>query len=97
MPLSARIPSVASGIRRMEVIGSAARGDAGPDSDIDIIVTYEPGTACGLFDFMALKSDLEAALGRKVDLLTRKSVENSPNKYFRRFALEKTELLYESA
>jgi predicted nucleotidyltransferase len=45
--------------------------------------------------FVALQHDLAALFGRPVDLLTRHSVERSPNKYFRRFALEKTEPIYE--
>jgi hypothetical protein len=44
---------------------------------------------------VALQQDLAALFGRPVDLLTRSAVERSPNKYFRRFALRRTEPLYE--
>jgi len=84
------------GIERLEIIGSFARGDAGPESDIDVLVTFKPDVHIGL-EFVRLKEELEALFGREVDLLTRASVENSPNKYFRRFALRRTEALYESA
>jgi len=84
------------GIERLEIIGSFAKGDAGPGSDVDILVTFGPETRIGL-EFVRLKEELEALFGRKVDLLTRASVENSPNKYFRRFALRRTEAIYESA
>ena len=84
------------GIERLELIGSFARGDAGPESDVDVLVTFRPGVRIGL-EFVRLKEELEALLGRKVDLLTRAAVEGSPNKYFRRFALRRTEAIYESA
>ena len=83
-------------VARLEVFGSFAEGDAEPDSDIDLLVTFDPGARIGL-EFVALQHELEAVLGRSVDLLTRASVENSPNKYFRRFAIRRTQLLYEHA
>ena len=83
------------GVERLELIGSFARGDAGPGSDVDILVTFKAETSIGL-EFVKLKEELEALFGRKVDLLTRTSVENSPNKYFRRFALRRTKPIYES-
>lgn len=81
-------------VARLEVFGSFARGDAGPDSDVDILVSFEAGAEIGL-EFVELRDELAALLGRSVDLLTRASVERSPNKYFRRFALREIRLLYE--
>jgi predicted nucleotidyltransferase len=52
------------------VFGSFARGDAGPKSDLDLLVTYKPGTT--LFDMMSLQDELERVLGRKVDLVSQK-------------------------
>jgi len=83
-------------VARLEVFGSFARGDSHPESDLDILVSFEEGARVGL-EFISLKQDLEHMFGRPVDLLTRSSVERSPNKYFRRYALEHTERLYESA
>ena len=84
------------GVARLEAFGSFPRGDAGAGSDVDIMVTFRPGAAPGLA-FVALQQELEDLLGRPVDLLTRASVERSPNKYFRRFALRRTEPIYERA
>ncbi len=84
------------GVVRLEVFGSFVSGQATSGSDLDVLVTFEPGSAEGL-GFVAFQRELEAAVGRAVDLLTRASVENSPNKYFRRFALRHTEPLYEHA
>jgi len=83
------------GVTRLEAFGSFATGEASPDSDLDLLVTFHPDAHVGL-EFVALQQELEQVLGRPVDLLTRASVERSPNKYFRRFALRHTEPLYES-
>lgn len=81
-------------VQRLEAFGSFSRGDAAPDSDLDLLVTYRPDQKVGL-EFVALQRELESLFGRPVDLLTRASVERSPNKYFRRFALRTTEPIYE--
>lgn len=81
-------------VAKLEVFGSFARGDAEPGSDLDILVTFLPGAEIGL-ELVALHDELAALFGRGVDLLTRDSVERSPNKYFRRFALRQTEPVYE--
>ena len=84
------------GVARLEVFGSLARGEDRAGSDLDVLVTFEPGAAGGLA-FVGLRRELEALFDRPVDLLTRSAVERSPNKYFRRFALQRTEPLYERA
>lgn len=83
------------GVARLETFGSFATGDASSDSDVDFLVTFLPDTAIGL-EFVSLQQELEEIVGRRIDLLTRQSVEQSPNKYFRRFALRRTETLYGS-
>ena len=83
-------------VARLEVMGSYARGDQGAESDLDLLVTFKPDAHIGL-EFVSLQQELEALTGRRVDLLTRASVDRSPNKYFRHYALLKTESLYESA
>lgn len=56
------------GAKSVRVFGSIARGEAGPDSDIDLVVEYEPGTS--LMDHGELIMDLEAALGCRVDAVS---------------------------
>jgi len=84
------------GVARLEVFGSYARGDATPDSDVDVLVTYLPGTKVGLA-FFTLQQSLASLFGRPIDLLSRSSVEQSPNKYFRYFSLRDTEQFYDCA
>ncbi len=81
------------GVLRLDVFGSFVRGDATEGSDLDVLVTFEPDAEFGL-EIVELQQELESLLGRSVDVLTRVSVEQSPNKYFRRYALRETELLY---
>ena len=57
------------GIRRLALFGSVLRGDARPDSDVDVLVEFEPGRAPGL-RFIAIEDELSHLLGRKVDLKT---------------------------
>ncbi len=84
------------GVARLEVFGSFVRGDAEVDSDLDIMVTFNPDAKTGL-EFVALQQEMEDLFSRSVDLLTRSSVERSPNKYFRRLVLRSTEPIYERA
>jgi len=56
------------GARNVRVFGSAARGEAGPASDVDLLVEMEPGRS--LLDFVGLWQELEDLLGLKVDLLS---------------------------
>lgn len=67
----------AHGARQVRVFGSIARGDARPDSDVDLLVDLEPGRS--LLDLVAIKQDIEDLLDREVDVVTERAV--SP--YFR--------------
>jgi predicted nucleotidyltransferase len=59
------------GVLEAAVFGSFARGnDIRPQSDLDLLVTYKPGTT--LFDVATLQDELQQALGRKVDLISQK-------------------------
>ncbi|MFN8010385.1 MAG: nucleotidyltransferase family protein [Holophagaceae bacterium] len=60
------------GIARLRLFGSVARDEAGPGSDVDLLVEFQ-GPA-SLDGFMGLKADLEALLGAPVDLATPRSL-----------------------
>ncbi len=60
-------------VRRAAIFGSVARGSAGVRSDVDFLIEYE-GRSKTLFDLVDLKTALEAALRRKVDVLTYQSI-----------------------
>jgi predicted nucleotidyltransferase len=56
-------------IHRLSLFGSVLRNDFGPDSDIDVLVEFEPGHVPG-FGIVDMESELSRVLGRKVDLRT---------------------------
>jgi hypothetical protein len=61
------------GARNIRVFGSVARGEAGPESDLDLLVEMEPGRS--LLDHIALIHDLEEVLGCRVDMVTEKALK----------------------
>ena len=84
----------ANGIARLDLFGSVLRADFGPESDIDLLVEFEPDRKIGLFDFARIEQEFSEIFGRKVDLVERLGVERSRN-YIRRAAiLESSETIY---
>ncbi|MDR3556344.1 MAG: nucleotidyltransferase family protein [Syntrophobacteraceae bacterium] len=63
------------GASNVRVFGSVARGEAGPESDVDLLVELEPGTS--LLEHIALLQDLEDILSRKVDVVNEKALHHS--------------------
>ena len=64
------------GVRRLDIFGSAATDGFDEQSDVDVLVLFEPGDG-GLFDrYFDLKEGLESILNRNVDLVTEASVKN---------------------
>lgn len=77
-------------IRRLSLFGSVLREDFGPDSDVDVLVEFEPEARVGFFALVRMEIELSELLGRKVDL-------NTPgflSKYFRDQVLEEAEVQY---
>ncbi|MFH1744049.1 MAG: nucleotidyltransferase family protein [bacterium] len=63
-------------IRELSIFGSALRDDFGPESDLDFLVSFEPGTGFDLFDLVDMKNELEARYGRPVDLVEKEALRN---------------------
>ena len=79
-------------IRRLALFGSVLREDFRPESDVDVLVEFEPGTRVGL-RFFDMEMELSEILGRKVDL-------NTPgflSKYFRDRVLAEAEVQFDAA
>ena len=83
-----------NGIKQLAVFGSALRDDFGPESDMDLLVEFEPGRIPGLMGLAGMEIELSELIGRDVDLLTRGEVESSRNYIRRRSILESTEVVY---
>src|SRR5713226_8206077 len=80
-------------VARLEVFGSLARGEPHLSSDIDLLVTFQPEVHLG-WDFFELHKEIEVILGCKVDLLTRRSVEQDDNAIRRCSILQNTREIY---
>lgn len=83
-------------IRRMALFGSVLRDDFTPESDVDVLVDFEPDRTPGL-EFITVQDELSEILGRQVDLYTFKGVENSRNWLLREEILNSAEVQYEQA
>ena len=80
-------------IRRLSLFGSVLRGTDRPDSDIDLLVEFLPGSVPGLLGLAAIEEDLSKLLGRPVDLRTPQDL--SP--HFRAEVTRLAELQYDAA
>ena len=76
-------------IRRLAFSGSVLRRDFGPESDVDVLVEFEPGHIPGLA-FFGMQDELSQILGRKVDLNTPQFL----SRYFRNAVQKEAEDLY---
>lgn len=81
-------------ITELALFGSVLRDDFGPDSDIDILVTFAPKARRTLFDLVDIRDELESIFGRKVDVFSRGGVESSRNPIRRKAVLESAEVIY---
>ena len=59
----------AAGIKRMSLFGSVARGDSGPDSDVDLVVELDRAARIGLIRLIGLEEEIGELVGHKVELL----------------------------
>ena len=79
-------------ILRLSLFGSAVSGQLRPDSDIDLLVEFEPDRTPGLFSIVKMEMELSEALGRKVDMRTAEDL----SQYFRDEVVENAKLQYQA-
>ena len=101
--MSARIPvdrdNLAASCRRWKItnlsfFGSVLRDDFGPDSDVDVLVSFAPDAHWSLFDMVHMREEIEEILGRQVDLVSRRAIEASRNYIRRKAILSSAEVVY---
>jgi predicted nucleotidyltransferase len=91
--------AIAEFCRRWQVVefalfGSVLREDFRPDSDIDVLVAFDAKTQWGFAQLADMRQELEGLLGRNVDLVEKRSVEQSENYIRRKHILTHVELVY---
>nr|WP_242028537.1 HepT-like ribonuclease domain-containing protein [Pseudanabaena sp. FACHB-2040] len=81
-------------VQQLALFGSVLREDFRPDSDLDVLVTFSSQAHPTLVTLAAMAEELEALVHRRIDLVDRASVENSPNWIRRQAILETATVLY---
>jgi len=77
-------------VRELALFGSAVREDFRPDSDIDLLIEFEPETKVGFMTLARLQRELSIVLGRRVDLVPKGGLKP----IIRRSVLDSAEVLY---
>ncbi len=83
-------------INEFALFGSVLRVDFGPDSDLDILVTFAPEADWSLFDHLRMEEELSHLLNREIDLFSRRAVEHSHNNLRRQEILNTAQVIYVS-
>jgi len=78
-------------IKEMAIFGSALREDFGPESDLDLLVTFSEEARWTLFDWAEMIEELKKMTGRDIDLVDRESIRNP---FRRRSILARMEAIY---
>lgn len=73
-------------IKELALFGSVLRSDVRPDSDVDVLVDFEPNAGHSLFDFVRMQEELGHLFGRKIDLVEKSGLHNP----FRRYEILRT-------
>lgn len=81
-------------IKEFALFGSVLREDFRPDSDVDVLVSFEGDTHWSLFKMIDMQDELKEILRREVDLVERRAVERSENYIRRRHILQSLEPVY---
>ncbi|MEZ5802559.1 MAG: nucleotidyltransferase family protein [Rhizobiaceae bacterium] len=66
---SAEISLRAKGVQHAGIFGSTARGDARTDSDVDVLIDFDPDAPITIYDYVSVKNDIEDLFGVKVDVV----------------------------
>ena len=81
-------------ITEFALFGSALKDDFSPESDIDVLVTFDKDAHWTLFDMVDMREELRNIFGRDVDLVSRRGIESSQNYLRRKAILSSTKVIY---
>lgn len=80
-------------ITEIALFGSVLRDDFGPESDVDVLVTFADGARWSVFDHFAMERELSAIVGRRTEIVSRRALDEGGNWIIRRGILESAEIL----
>ncbi len=81
-------------IVELSLFGSVLRDDFGPGSDVDVLVVFENDARVSSFDLIDARNELAEIFGRRVDMLTRRAVEQNHNPWLRHEILSTARQVY---
>ena len=81
-------------VAELALFGSVVRDNFGPDSDVDVLISFDPSARRTLFDMVRMQDELSRIFGRKVDLATRAAVEGSRNHIRKKAILESSQVIH---
>jgi predicted nucleotidyltransferase len=81
-------------IVELAVFGSVLRDDFGPNSDIDLLVTFSPEADWGLLDHLQMQEELKALLRRDIDLVSKSAINRSENWLRRQEILSTAQIIF---
>jgi len=81
-------------ITELALFGSVLGNDFGRENDVDVLVSFGEEASPTLFDLDDMELELEDIFGRKVDLVSRRGVETSPNHLRRNSILKSAQVIY---
>lgn len=81
-------------VTELAFFGSVLRDDFRPDSDIDLLVTFNSRAKISLFDLVRMQNELKEIFGRDVDLVERRAIEKSENYIRRKSILSNMKVIY---
>jgi predicted nucleotidyltransferase len=84
-------------IREFALFGSALSDRFEPDSDLDVLVTFEPDHGWSLFDHMTMEEELASVVGRPVDVVSKAAILSADNPVRRQLILGSARTVYAAA
>lgn len=84
-------------ITELAFFGSVLRGELRPESDLDVLVTFQENAPWTLLDHMQMEEELSEIFRRKVDLISRRGIEHSRNLLRKQAILESAQTFYAAA
>jgi len=82
------------GIAELAVFGSVLREDFGPESDVDLLVSFRPSVRFRMLTFGEMEAEFSTLFGRRVEAVERAAVQENPNWIIRREILDSAQLLH---
>jgi uncharacterized protein len=84
-------------VDELALFGSVLRDDFRPDSDVDVLLTFAPDAGISLFDYAEIQDDLEAIFGRRVDVASKRGIQEGRNPFSQKAILGSARVIYAAA